>query len=165
MKVSIWHIQLPILWMDSANIFGCNINEYRQMTYRIHFCPWNDFTDGISVTVRLVTCKYIKQRQTCSCDLDGMTDKENNNMERIHCLFLRLWSKMMMVSKWPLIYSNSCNHYACIVEFWYSYAQFGKLSLLGYYYWHFHLWEVEILDKLLLPRLAWLIVLIVYISL
>ena len=121
MKVSIWHIQLPILWMTSANIFGCYINEYRQMTYGIHFCPWNDFTGGISVTVRLVTCKYIKQQH-------GKTT----------LLLLRLWSKMMMVSKWPLIYSNSCNHYACIVEFWYSYAQFGKLSLLGYYYWHFH---------------------------
>ena len=31
----------------SANIFGCNMNEYRHMTYRIHFCPWNNFTDGI----------------------------------------------------------------------------------------------------------------------
>ena len=30
----------------SANIFGCNMNEYRHLTYRIHFCPWNNFTDG-----------------------------------------------------------------------------------------------------------------------
>ena len=30
----------------SANIFGCNMNEYRHITYRIHFCPWNSFTDG-----------------------------------------------------------------------------------------------------------------------
>ena len=30
----------------SANIFGCNMNEYRHMTYRIHFCPRNNFTDG-----------------------------------------------------------------------------------------------------------------------
>ena len=29
-----------------ANIFGCNLNEYRHMTFRIHFCPWNNFTDG-----------------------------------------------------------------------------------------------------------------------
>ena len=30
----------------SANIFGCNMNEYQHMTYRIHFCPRNNFTDG-----------------------------------------------------------------------------------------------------------------------
>ena len=30
----------------SANVSGCNMNEYRHMTYRIHFCPWNNFTDG-----------------------------------------------------------------------------------------------------------------------
>ena len=30
----------------STNIFGCNMNEYRNMTYRIHFCLWNNFTDG-----------------------------------------------------------------------------------------------------------------------
>ena len=30
----------------SANIIECNMNEYRHMTYRIHLCPWNNFTDG-----------------------------------------------------------------------------------------------------------------------
>ena len=30
----------------SANIFGCSMNEYRHMTYRIGLCPWNNFTDG-----------------------------------------------------------------------------------------------------------------------
>ena len=30
----------------NANIFGYNMNEYRHMAYRIHFCPWNNFTDG-----------------------------------------------------------------------------------------------------------------------
>ena len=30
----------------SANIFGCNMNEYRHMTLKFHFCPWNDITDG-----------------------------------------------------------------------------------------------------------------------
>ena len=29
-----------------ANIFGCSMNGYRHMTYRIHFCPWNNSTDG-----------------------------------------------------------------------------------------------------------------------
>ena len=29
-----------------ANVFGCNMNEYRHMTYRVHFCPRNNFTDG-----------------------------------------------------------------------------------------------------------------------
>ena len=30
----------------SVNLFGCNMNEYRHMTYRIYFCPWNNFTNG-----------------------------------------------------------------------------------------------------------------------
>ena len=29
-----------------ANIVGCKMNEYRHMTYNIHFCSWNNFTDG-----------------------------------------------------------------------------------------------------------------------
>ena len=28
------------------NILGCKMNEYRHMTYNIHFCSWNNFTDG-----------------------------------------------------------------------------------------------------------------------
>ena len=30
----------------SANIFGCDMIEYRHMTFRIHTFPWNNFTDG-----------------------------------------------------------------------------------------------------------------------
>ena len=27
-------------------IFGRNMNEYRRMTLKFHFCPWNDITNG-----------------------------------------------------------------------------------------------------------------------
>ena len=54
----------------SANIFGCNMNEYRHMTYRIHFCPRNNFTDdtpyytcilkaGATVVDGWIRCKCI----------------------------------------------------------------------------------------------------------
>ena len=29
-----------------SNILGCNMNEYRHMTYNFCFCSWNNFTDG-----------------------------------------------------------------------------------------------------------------------
>ena len=28
-----------------ANIFGCNMIDYQHITYGIHSCPWNIFTD------------------------------------------------------------------------------------------------------------------------
>ena len=43
MKYTIAHIADG--FGHSANIFGCNMNEYQHMTYRIQFCPWNNFTD------------------------------------------------------------------------------------------------------------------------
>ena len=50
MKVSIWHwytiAHIVHGFGHSANISGCNMNEYRHLAYRIHSCPWNSITDG-----------------------------------------------------------------------------------------------------------------------
>ena len=42
----------------SANIFGCNINEYRHLTYRIQFCQWNNFTDGTPYDADNISSMY-----------------------------------------------------------------------------------------------------------
>ena len=48
MKYTIAHIIDGFRHSCGINVFGCNMDEYRHtgMTYRISFCPWNNFTDG-----------------------------------------------------------------------------------------------------------------------